>query len=146
MDSWFRMLSPALSFRLPASGDVSMDYSPWTNWGISRPKATAGNPQIEAEVFSGVALPGKQLGKLTEATLALAELVKTVQPDILKHHPEQAKAIQAVIDLSKDVERAKDEHRKTAKAEAIEAMDRLRQSDPDQYRSFVDDLHSPDKK
>ena len=111
MDSWFRMLSPALSFRLPASGDVSMDYSPWTNWGISRSRATAGDPAIEAEVFAAVALPGKQLGKLTDATLALAELVKTVQPDILAQHPEQAAAIQAVVELAADVERTKDEHR-----------------------------------
>jgi hypothetical protein len=145
MDSWFRMLSPAVHFRLPASGDVSMDYSPWTNWGISRPKAKAGNPEIEAEVFREVALPGKQLGKLTEATLAMAELVKTMQPDILEQHPEQANAIQAVVDLAADIERTKDEHRKAAKEEAIKALERLRQTDPDQYRSFVDDLHSTDK-
>ncbi len=108
--------------------------------GISRPKSTAGNPEIEAEVFWGVAMPGKQLGKLAEATLALATLVESVDKDVLKKHPDEAKAIQALKDLAQQIERTKEEHKKSAKAEAIKALERLKQADADEYRSYVDGL------
>ena len=60
MDLWSQMLTPLMSLRMPCSGDVLMNYSPWTNWGWS--DFDAGNPDMEQDIFTHVALPGKQLG------------------------------------------------------------------------------------
>ncbi|MCS7469086.1 hypothetical protein NZK35_20735 [Stieleria sp. ICT_E10.1] len=144
MDSWFQMLSPAVSFRLPASGDVSMAYNPWTNWGISRPKSTAGNPEIEAEVYLGVATPGKQLGKLTDATMALAKLVQSLPPELLGQDPSAAEAIEELKDLAAEIERTKEKHKESAKAEAMKVMERFKQTDPPAYQTYLNDLRKAD--
>ena len=123
-----------------------MDYRPWTNWGLSRPKAKAGNLEIEAEVFSNVALPGKQLGKLAEATLALAELLEAVQPGILEQHGEQADAIQNLKELNDEINLVKEEHAGAAEEQAEKALERLKEVDADKYRALVDRLQdSKDK-
>ncbi len=144
MDSWFQMLSPAVSFKLPASGDVSMEYNPWTNWGISRPKSTAGNPEIEAEVYWGVATPGKQLGKLTEATLALAKLVQSLPPELLGQGSSPVEAIEELKKLATAIERTKEKHKESAKAEAMKVMDRFKQSDPRAYQTYLKELLNTD--
>ncbi len=53
MDSWLKMFSPLLNVRMPAAGDVQMDYSPWTNWGWYSPRA--GDPQMEDAIYRHVA-------------------------------------------------------------------------------------------
>ncbi len=78
------------------------------------------------------------------AALALAKLVESVQPDLLKQHPDQAAAIQELAELAKEIERTKDQHKKTAKAEAMQAMQRLKQADANEFRSYVDDLQKTD--
>ena len=91
MDLWKEMLLPLTSIRMPASGDVTMNYSPWTNWGWS--DYEAGDPETENEIFANVALPGKQLGKLTDAVMALIELAEKKDPRLAKGKSERAVAI-----------------------------------------------------
>lgn len=146
MDSWFRMFSPAMSFRLPASGDVSMDYRPLTNWGLFRPKRQAGNPEIEAEVYSEVALPGKQLGKLTEATLALADLVEALPHELVTLDQRQTDAIDALRNLATEIQNTKDKHKLSAQAEAIQGMERFKLADPVAFESYVNQLQKPQDK
>ena len=142
MDSWLRMFSPMFSCRMPASGDMWLDYRPWTNWDKTDPKA--GNPEIEAGIFREIALPGKQLGKLTEAVMALADLVERVQPGILEQHPDQGEAIRALGAMNARISLRKEELKRTTKAEALASLERLRQADPEAYRSLLDELRKQD--
>lgn len=139
MEPWTRMISPLLSVRMPASGDVRMDYNPWTNWGVS--SARAGSPEIEAGVFRDVALPGKQLGKLTEAVEALITIVKDVHPDVMARHPQQAEAINDLLRMANDVSLKKDELKKTAKADALDALERLKKSDSTAFETLLAELN-----
>jgi hypothetical protein len=133
-------LSPLLSVRLPASGDMWMDYKPWTNWGVSSTKA--GSPQIESGVFFDVALPGKQLGKLTDAVTALITIAKELQPDAIARHPERAKAIEELLKMSSNIDLKKKELQKTIEAEALDALKRLRTADSAAFKSLVEKLHT----
>jgi hypothetical protein len=127
------MFSPRMSFRLPASDDMWMDYKPWTNWGAV--SARAGSPQIEEEIFRDVALPGKQLGKLTDAVSALIEIVKSEHPlSCAAHEPAftDLKALETEITLKKE------DLKKTTKTAAERALDLLRRADPEAFRELVD--------
>ncbi|MEO1024818.1 MAG: hypothetical protein AAFX07_04590 [Pseudomonadota bacterium] len=55
------------TYEYPLSGNVMQSISPMLNFEI------AGIPEVEHEVVTTVASYGKQLGKLTEAVLLLAE-------------------------------------------------------------------------
>ena len=66
----------APTFEYPLSGDVSQGISP--SFGIY----IEGIPEVEHEVVTSVASYGKQLGKLTEAVLALAEKAGLDGPEI----------------------------------------------------------------
>ena len=139
MEPWTRMISPLLNVRMPASGDVVMDYKPWTNWGVSSPKA--GNPEVEAGVFRDVAMPGKQLGKLTEALDALISIVEDIHPGAIKPGSEQREAIDGLRTMANDIKLKRDELAKTAKAEALDALDRLKRSDREAFTSLVHELN-----
>lgn len=134
------MISPFLSVRMPASGDVLMDYKPWTNWGVSSPEA--GNPEIEAGVFRDVAMPGKQLGKLTEALNALIRIVEDAHPGVIKPGSEQYEAIDRLRTMANDIKLKKDALAKTAKAEALDALDRLKKSDREAFATLLDELNT----
>jgi hypothetical protein len=127
MDYWREML-PLLNVRMPASGDVNMNYNAWTNWGISA--SEAGDPIIESEIFSNVAMPGKQLGKLTEAVLALAEAIG---------QDGQLEAIGELKKLATKIETKKQSLHRVAKESAESVLGRLKDVDPEAYRRLIEE-------
>ena len=75
IDSWFQMLSAAagkpIAVNLPGGG---FNYHPYTTW--EAPSLYRGNATLENTIYTDVASPGKQLGKITDVVLALAEILK----------------------------------------------------------------------
>ena len=95
------------TYEYPLSGDVVQDIAPIVSVRY------AGLAEVEHEVYSTVASPGKQLGKLCEAVLLPADKAG------LK--PEEHEAIQDLVDIAKGVETAQDTMAKdvVAKADAM---------------------------
>ncbi len=136
MDLWSRMLLPWLSIRLPASGDVLMNYNPWTNWGLSN--YDAGNPEMEQEIFANVALPGKQLGKLSEAVKALIALAQEAHPELATEDLQQPAAFREFLELADKISLRKEELKGTVEGNAKSALLRLKQSDREAYNRLIE--------
>ena len=132
MDSWLQMFSPRMMFRLPGGGDMWMDYKPWTNWG--KTSVTAGAPLIEDEIFRFEALPGKQLGRLMDAVSALIDVVAREHPLSFAAHQEE---FTELTDLALKITLKKEDLKKTAKTEAVRALDLLQRSDYDAFREVI---------
>lgn len=139
-NSWMPLLSPSFSVKMPASGDMWMDYKPWTNWGVSSTKV--GSPEIESGIFRDVALPGKQLGRLTDAVAALIEIIQEAHPDAITETSGHAPAIEALTEMRNDILLKKAELKKTLEADASEALNRLKRADFAAFKSLVDVLHA----
>ncbi|MDB6061010.1 MAG: hypothetical protein JWM78_1113 [Verrucomicrobiaceae bacterium] len=80
VDSWLQMFSSSLtsptSVHLPGSGNIGgFTYQPYTVW--EAPSLYRGNSTLEQSIYTEVASPGKQLGKLIDAVMALAHVVQT---------------------------------------------------------------------
>jgi hypothetical protein len=95
------------TYEYPFSGDVTQGISPSFSWEIE------GIPEVEYEVVTTVASYGKQLGKLTEAVLALAEKTGL-----------EGEEIEAVRKIAAGVEEAKLRARDAARARAEKAAER----------------------
>ena len=127
------MLSPMMNIRLPASGDVNMDYRPWTNWGEASPDA--GSPKIEEEIFRNVALPGKQLGRLIDAVNALIEIATSDHPDLREQPRSEFTDFQSMAD--KIITKKKD-LQNTMKSQAEQALEQLKTADREAFDSLLD--------
>jgi hypothetical protein len=85
LDTWQPFFPPYLfqffgKNNLPASGDLgSFTSQPGTIW--ESPSLIRGNTTIEQTIYSNVASPGKQLGKLTDAVLAISSVLETSLKD-----------------------------------------------------------------
>ena len=124
MTSYF---NPFAYMRAPLSGDVMQDifarfFSPTINMEF------AGDREIEAEIVSDVASYGKQLGKLTEALIAVAEKSGADGPEI-----------DSLRTLRDQVEDAKARQRDDAYGTAARATARLKRTDPAQARKIAQD-------
>ncbi len=139
MDSWLKMFSPLLDVRMPAAGDVQMDYSPWTNWGWYSPRA--GNPQMEDAIYRHVARPGKQLGKIIDAIQALKKFVADLPPELCQLSVEQQDAFEQFEQLATDIERKQNEVRQDAELAAGEALDRLAGQDAKRFRRLIQERY-----
>ena len=109
----FPVFTYAPTFEYPLSGNVTQAISP--SFEIE------GVWEIEHEVVTSVASYGKQLGKLTEAVLALA--------DAIDLPPEAQPAITAVREISEGVEEAKTRAVDALRAKAELAAARLAKVD-----------------
>ncbi len=89
------------TFEFPLSGDVRQGISPVFGYEIE------GIPEVEAEVVTTVASYGKQLGKLTEAVLAVADKIGM-----------EGKEVEDLRQIAKDVEAAKLRARDAARERA----------------------------
>jgi hypothetical protein len=114
----FSLWSPI--FRFPLSGDVSQEIEPEFGGRI------AGVPEIEAEVIREVASYGRQLGKLTEAVLALAEAQGLTGAEVA-----------ALRALAEDIEGVKARSRAALRRDAETALARLRAADEPAWRELV---------
>ena len=103
------------TYEYPLSGDVVQDVSPVFG-------DIEGIPEVEHEVVTTVASYGKQLGKLTEAVLALAEAsgVKGAEIDAMR---EIAEGVEAAKRRAAEAVRARAEAA-TARAEKLEGLGR----------------------
>ncbi len=129
------MLAPWMNIRLPASGDVSMNYNPWTNWGMSI--YDAGDPEIEREIFTKVALPGRQLGRLNDAVMALIELVQDRRLDLAEARSDQKQAIESFVKLASEIRIKKRALQGTVEANAETALDRLKAANIAAYDELI---------
>lgn len=96
------------TFEFPLSGDVTQGISPVFGADIE------GIPEVEAEVVTTVASYGKQLGKLTEAVLALADKLAVTGPEV-----------DAVREIAAGVAEAKLAARDKARARMAKMEERL---------------------
>ena len=79
-DSWLQMftstLRPPASIHFPGSGNIGgFTYQPNTVW--EAPALYRGNSSLEQSIYSNIASPGKQLGKLMDVVLEMADLLET---------------------------------------------------------------------
>ncbi len=104
------------TYEYPLSGDVIQGISPSFSFEME------GIPEVEYEVCTTVASYGKQLGKLTEAVLALAEMsgVDGKEIDAVRVIAEGVKAAKI---RARDAVEARAE-KATARAAKLEAMGR----------------------
>jgi hypothetical protein len=116
---------PLWMFRLPLSGNVNQRITaPWFSPAIT--VNYAGDAVIEDRVVTEVASYGKQLGWLTEITLALAK--KQQPPAATLRCLEQA--VQGIEAIKKEVQRSTFD-------QASAALDRLEHEDPDGYKKLM---------
>ena len=104
------------TYEYPLSGDVRQDISPYFSTEI------AGIPEVEYEVFTEVASVGTQLGKLTEAVLALAGKVGLEGPEVEAVREIATGVAAAKVRVAEEV-RARAE-RAAVRAEKLEGLGR----------------------
>lgn len=115
------MLSPFdFIFRAPFSGNVTQQIAP----NVLSPRIK-GSAAIEHQVQTEVASFGKQLGKVLEALQVLAAKTDTPLPEI-----------DALVDK---VESIKHDAKDRLRAEAADALARLKDADPDAWQSVIRD-------
>ncbi len=105
-------------FRAPFSGDVTQEITP----RFLSPDIK-GSPAIEQRVQTEVASYGKQLGKVLEALQKLGAATGTALPEI--------------NDLAAGVEAVKADAKDILRAEAEDALARLKAADPDTWADVI---------
>lgn len=128
--SWFSLFTPTI--QLPASGDVDFNYAPYTKW--EAPAFFRGNEQVETRAYSEVASPGRQLGWLMEAVLALAAK-DGIEGQKLRDMP----ALSQLKDCYDEIEKIKAAHKEQTEKHARELLNRLKEQDPDLLKRVIDD-------
>ena len=128
-DAWLRLFSPTIN--LPGSGSIGgFSYHPYTTW--EAPALYRGDQNVEQLVYRDVASPGKQLGKLTEVVLELADAMAKLDSDIaasenvreLKCMCERVEAIKQTVNVN-------------AEATAKEALEKLKAVDPEKLNQLI---------
>lgn len=135
--SLFSFFTPTIQF--PASGDVDFNYAPYTKW--EAPAFFRGNEQVETRAYSEVASPGRQLGWLMEAVLALAAK-DGIEGEKLQAMP----ALSQLKTCYDEIEKIKIEHKEDTEQLARELLNRLKELDPDLLRRVIDDYQAPTAK
>jgi hypothetical protein len=116
---------PFWIFQSPLSGDVNQRINaPWFSPALT--VNIAGNAEIEERVVSEVASYGKQLGWLNEIVLALANDQKP-----------PAKTLARMKEAVKAIEAIKEGKEVTSLQAAIDALDRLKKDQPEQYQELL---------
>jgi hypothetical protein len=114
--------------KLPLSGDVTQDISPVTSWFPTNIDIdVVGDRAIEAEIAGNIATNGKQLGRLTDAVLALAG----------KEGYDQNDAIEQLQEIADEVEEVK---KRRYRQRAKEALEKLKAEDNDVYSEVLNEL------
>lgn len=123
----YRYFSP--HFRFPFSGDVNQQIAPETDWFFGNINPTAGDGEIEKEVFLKIASYGKQLGKITAVLLELIGELRKNKPSVLKDFPEFSE----LKELHEGIERIKEENKDRNRNYARRILDKLIESDDTEF-------------
>jgi hypothetical protein len=116
---------PLWMFRAPWSGDVAQRITaPWFSPSVT--VNYAGDPEVEDRVVTEVASYGKQLGWLTEITIALA-----------RRQPVPEETLVRLEKAAKDIAAIKEQVGVSAVEAANDALDRLERHDPTQYHNLL---------
>lgn len=128
-DAWLRLFSPTIN--LPGSGSIGgFSYHPYTTW--EGPAVYRGDQNVEQMVYREVASPGKQLGKLTEVVLELADAMAKLDSSIAES--ENARELKC---LCERVESIKQTVNVNAEATAKDALEKLKAVDPEKLRQLL---------
>ena len=111
----------------PFSGDVTQDINPVTRWFSPTFVTYQGDMDIEEEVVTEVASFGKQLGKLTEAVLALADGKGPKDDEVFRE-------LEAIRD---GVERIKESRSDSLRKKADDAFQALLKSNPEEAEDLI---------
>ena len=133
MVPWFWFWSP--QFHFPFSGSVAQRIEPDTHWFFSGIRPEAGDAGMEEQIFD-VASYGRQLGLLTEVLLALAD----------KGSIPAAKAASSLAQLKavhSEIEGVKRGRRDRLARTAVDALNKLGESDPQQLAEVLARFKSP---
>lgn len=139
IDSWFQMLSAAagkpIAVNLPGSGSIGgFTYQPYTTW--EAPSLYRGNVALEQSIYTGVASPGKQLGKLTDVVLELAEILK----DKVDALPKAKAKVDELEKIAKLIEELKTPVLESAEQNARDDLQKLLGLNKKALRTLLDDF------
>lgn len=112
-------------FSLPGSGDVTQAIAPVTSWfSPTYNLSFAGDANIEADVVSNVASYGRQLGRLADVVLELAEGKDT-------------EAVAALREIHEKIAERKTRRRGDVVREAEHALRHLAEIDEDALKRLI---------
>jgi hypothetical protein len=120
MYPWLWFWAP--QFYFPFSGSVAQRIEPDTRWFFDGIRPEAGNADVERQIFD-VASYGRQLGLITEVLLS-----RTSEDAVA---PEQAaRSLARLEGVYREVETVKRRNCDKLARSAVEALEKLRASDP----------------
>lgn len=129
-DAWLRLWSPTIN--MPGSGSIGgFNYHPDTTW--EAPSLFSGNRTVEAGVYREVASPGKQLGKLTDVVLELADALSKIDTSV-----KNSECLQKLRELNNDIEAVKGRIEDSAAKQAEAMLDELFANDPDTLKRLLE--------
>lgn len=167
VDTWFRLFSPTVRFpetiKYPASGNVGgFTYQPYTKW--EAPSLYRGDDAVEQRIYREIASPGRQLGKLTDVALQLADQVRELQARLAELEtarerlpvadepieraagaktaeiqPDEAEEIQDLRKLAVDIDTVKQSATDNAAAIAKDNLDRLLAKKDPRLKSLMEE-------
>lgn len=108
------------SLHMPLSGSVSQRIAP-----VYEMAGYQGNPRLEERVLTDVAGYGSQLGTIADALIDLADGKKT------------SENIKKLKEVSKRIAEHKALYKEDLKAQASEALEKLRKADPDGFADVL---------
>jgi hypothetical protein len=134
MNPWQFFWAPV--FHFPFGGSVAQRIDPSTNWFSSTIPPSAGDPVIEKKAFE-VASYGKQLGKVTELLLDLAQRNPPVTD-------EGKQALSDLHDIRNKIEALKLQDLESLVLDAEAKIRKLKKKDPTMATELEHRLAAPD--
>jgi hypothetical protein len=133
-DSWLQMFSsslrPPTSVHFPGSGNIGgFSYQPYTVW--EAPSLYRGNSSLEQSIYTDIASPGKQLGKLTDLVLEIAKVLEAQLKE-----PEKLRDVKILADK---IEQLKTPSLNNAMQAAREDLDKLLRTNEKSLRLLIDE-------
>ncbi len=118
-DAWLRLWSPTIN--MPGSGSIGgFNYHPYTTWEAP----FSGNQAVEQGVYREVASPGRQLGKLTDAVLELADALAKSNAEIAN-----SESLKKLREMDESVKAVKGRIEESTAEKAEKILDELRATD-----------------
>lgn len=136
-DSWLQAMTAPLrtptSIHFPGSGNMGgFTYQPYTTW--EAPSLYRGNATLEQTIYTTVASPGKQLGKLTDLVLQLAQLMESQLED--------KGALEQVQAMADEVRKITEPVAAAGERAAREELEKLRRTNETMFRALIDEYHA----